>query len=32
VIAKTLDSAAACAVILRPDRYVFAYLRRSAQP
>jgi 3-(3-hydroxy-phenyl)propionate hydroxylase len=32
VIAKALDSAAACAVILRPDRYVFAYLRRGAQP
>ena len=29
VIAKALDSAAACAVILRPDRYVFAYLKHG---
>jgi len=28
VIAKLLDSAAASAVVLRPDRYVFAYLKR----
>jgi 3-(3-hydroxy-phenyl)propionate hydroxylase len=31
VIAKALDSAAACAVILRPDRYVFAYLKHGTQ-